>query len=222
MTSAFKYAEQKFSESLLMQGGVRIGTLHDFRKTEHKDGVCDALEGIKTIRHYVEKSTTRDVDSIHTRALTAFGAVNVGPNCEVITTDCHFVREINHPNMFVHCMSNVYSKKTADQFEGVDSCVEVTDLRAFYWNLTQALVAVAPVVRFLGVYKVKYMSRDQSWNGFDWDESVSPALIKEFEFSEQSELRACWLPSDGAVIEPVILKCKELTKYCVSRSMPVY
>ncbi len=221
MPSTFKYAESKFNHSLLTEGGIRVGTLYDFRNTEHKDGIADAFEGKKLITHYAESASSNDVDSIHTRALSAYGAVKYGPNVEIVMQGATFIREINHPDMYVYCVSSVYSKKTASQFPDADSCVEIHDQNCFYNHITEALNKITPV-DFLGFQRVRYMDRNQSWNGFDWDESINPALIKEFEFSDQFEVRACWLPKEQGSIKPEIFKCPEISKYCIPRLMPAF
>jgi hypothetical protein len=47
----YKYSEARFIDSLVGAGNVRIGTLFDYRKGEHKAGISDATEGTKLLTH---------------------------------------------------------------------------------------------------------------------------------------------------------------------------
>ncbi|WP_339476314.1 MULTISPECIES: hypothetical protein [Pseudomonas] len=217
MTSAFKYAEKKYSDSLLALGSVRIGTLHDFRNSEHKPGIIDANEGRKTITHHIAKASTTDGDTIHTRAMKAFKAIGYDSKSVVHMKDCHFTQEFDHPNMYIHCLSAEYSSKVMREFDGSDSCVEIVNLHGFYRRLTQTLKQFTPV-DFLGVSQVTYMDRDQPWNGSDWGEN--PALIKEHEFRNQVEIRAVWWSKTGKPIEPIILNDVGLIEFCARRQTP--
>lgn len=53
----YRYSLQKFNSSLLNMGEIRIGTLHDFRRTEHTQGIADPKEGKKKISHNIRVST---------------------------------------------------------------------------------------------------------------------------------------------------------------------
>ena len=44
-STLYKYGRQCHTELLLQMGVVRVGTLYDFRKEEHKRGISDPTEG---------------------------------------------------------------------------------------------------------------------------------------------------------------------------------
>jgi len=53
----YRYSNSKFSNILTVLGGIRVGTLHDFRNSEHKKGIADPLEGKKTVVHRIMNET---------------------------------------------------------------------------------------------------------------------------------------------------------------------
>lgn len=217
MPTAFRYSDKKYNDALMALGNIRIGTLHDFRKTEHKKGISDVNEGRKKVSHYIPHVTEKDVGSIHWEALSKFGAIQIegGENINII--DASLAQEFNHPDCFVHCTSADYSSQVLQQFEGADSCVEIIDLIGFYRRLTETLNSIMPV-RFLNICKVAYMQRHEKWNGKDW--GVHPALIKEPEFKRQVEIRAIWLPKFSGPLAPVVINDIGLMKYCRAKAIP--
>jgi len=97
------------------------------------------------------------------------------------------------------------------EFEGADSCYEISDPNKFYRVLTETLNSIVPVV-FRGFHEVIYQARKEQWNGRDWGHH--PALIKETKFSNQSEIRAIWQPRSGQPIQPIIIANYRLIEAC--------
>ena len=88
------------------------------------------------------------------------------------------------------------------EFEGSDSCADITDPLSFFRHVSASLNSLVGV-KFQGVHPVTYRAREQSWNGVDW--GTHPALIKEPAFRAQAELRAIWTPIRKQLLEPVVL-----------------
>lgn len=217
MPSVFRYSGQKYNESLLALGNIRVGTLHDFRRTEHKQGIVDVNEGKKRVSHHVPYLTEKDAESIHSKALSEFRAVDIQGATNVVIENLLMTQEFNHPDCFVHCTSFEYSSEVLKQFEGADSCVEISDVTGFYKRLTETLNAILPVHNFT-LSHVKYMSRNEDWNGKNW--GWHPALIKEPEFIKQVELRAIWYPKFTGNIAPMVINDTGLIKFCRKRDNP--
>lgn len=97
------------------------------------------------------------------------------------------------------------------EFDGADSCVEITNLQFFYEQLTLALNIHVPIV-FRGLFKVSYQLREEHWNGQNW--GAHPALIKEPVFRNQHEIRAVWTPRFKEHIEPLVVGNYRLTQAC--------
>lgn len=213
----FKYMKKEYADRLLVMGQLRIGTLHDYRSTEHKSGIADVDEGKKIVSHHikglnvVDSETPENAENIDFRALSEFNAVAMR-NCKnVVFQNVGLRRNIDSPNFFVFCTSTALSKTTMYEFEGADACLEIFDSANFYSLLTIALNRITPV-RFLGVQKVAYKNRTEDWNGVDW--GTHPALIKHPDYFSQSEIRAMWVPLHDRVIHPVITGHWRLGEFC--------
>lgn len=217
MSSAFRYSGQKYNDALLALGNVRVGTLHDFRRIEHKRGVSDPREGTKSVSHYISSVTDKDVGSTNLDALKKFEIFDVSDCKDWAINNIHISREFEYPDCFVHCVSVEYSMDVLGQFEGADSCVEITDLIGFYNRLTKTLNSHVPV-ELEAVSTVRYMLRKEEWNSRDWGEH--PALMKEPEFSGQVELRAIWRPKFSGEISPILLNDIGLIDFCKRRELP--
>lgn len=217
MYSAFRYSGQKYNDTLLALGNIRIGTLHDFRRIEHKSGISDPNEGTKSVSHYVLKATDKDADRVHFEALDFFKVVKFDNCYGAVAENIHMSQNFDQPDCFVHCVSAEYSKDVLEQFEGADSCIEITNLNGFYRRLTEALNSHIPV-QLETISTVSYMLREEKWNGRDW--GVHPALIKEPEFSKQVEIRAIWRPKFSGDISPIVLNDIGLIDFCKRRELP--
>jgi len=51
----FKYGKKQHLMGLLGMGGVRIGTLSDYRRVEHAKGISDPSEGTKKVIDRLDK-----------------------------------------------------------------------------------------------------------------------------------------------------------------------
>ena len=219
MRSMYRYSKRQFSKLLLEKGNIRIGTLHDFRRSEHKRGISDPQEGKKEVSHRVRdlhiddlgnvlSGTSKDAD-----ALKAFGLVRRGPGAgTTIVRGAIGIHTFDQADCFVLCTSKTLSREIMLEFEGADSCVRIVDIANFYNRLTVLLQRVVPVT-FRGIHEIRYQDRREAWNGRDW--GFHPALIKEVQFKKQSEIRAIWAPAGNRQIEPVIVEDPWLRTCCV-------
>lgn len=209
MKNMYRYSPKIFNDSLSVMGIIRIGTLHDFRKSEHKAGISDPKEGTKTVSHNIRnlhikdssdttKNNKKDIDS-----LSAFNAIRLGENSTNITiNNLSTSKNFNEANVFILCVSKYLSKKTMNQFEGADSCTTIINESLFFQTITETINSITPVI-FRGVYQVSYQDREEQWDGLTWGKH--PAIIKEKEFSSQGELRAIWEPRTNFEIQPLII-----------------
>lgn len=217
MASFYRYSGERYNDALLALGNIRIGTLHDFRREEHKKGIADPNEAKKTVSHVIKYANSDDGHSIHFDAIEKFGAIRGGKGASIILENVHLSRDFNYPDCFVHCSSFEYSKVAMSQFDGAESCVEIFDVNSFYYRLTETLSAVYPV-RLLALERVVYMERVEQWDGATW--GVHPALIKEPIFSPQVEVRAIWQPRLSGPIAPVVINDVGLIQFCRSVPLP--
>ncbi len=213
----YRYSTKKYTQSLLAMGIIRIGTLHDFRRTEHMKGIADPQEGRKQVFHPIEHLHVTDPNNPEVKAIEQFGVFNFGDKpTNVKIEGITIARSFDGPDCFILCTSKVFSKKTMLEFDGADSCYEITNPNYFFELLTDTLNSIVPV--FLGgVHEVIYQNRTEKWNGKDWGRH--PALIKETEFSNQAEIRAIWQPRYGQPIQPIVIGNYRLGEAC--RELPI-
>jgi hypothetical protein len=213
----FKYSESRYRDSLLALGNLRVGTLHDFRRQEHKNGIADVAEGTKSVFHQIFKVTERDIGSPDYEAMRIFDLFSLqGPDSTV--SGLTLEREFDFEDCFVHCTSSIYSNEVLSQFEGADACIEIHNLEGFYARLTETINRQFPV-QFVGCHKVSYSARREGWNGKDWGDH--PALMKAPNYSLQEEIRAVWLPRRLERIYPFNLNDVGLIKFCCFREAPI-
>ena len=211
MTSTYRYSEKRFNHLLLNMGIVRVGTLLDFRRAEHRKGIADPQEGQKKVNKDIDRLFVSGAEDPNARMLEAFRAIKLGPGSGVSLENVRLSKSFDHPDCFVFCSSAKRSRAVMEEFESADSCVEVFDAPLFYRELTRALKSHTPVV-FRGLFPVTYQPREEAWNGRDWGHH--PALIKEPIFSQQFEVRAVWTPRFGQAISPLVVGDYRLTAAC--------
>lgn len=203
----YRYSAKKYNDALLSMGSIRVGTLHDFRRIEHKRGIADPQEGKKEVCHHIDHAFLDGGDSIHERAAEEFRAIKGSVECRNVV----FSRSFDEPDCFVLCASETCSKQVMREFEGAETCVEIFNQQLFFNLLTQALNSIVPVI-YRGVHRVIYQDRREAWNGKDW--GYHPALIKETKFASQDEIRAIWQPKSSKPIEPINLCSYRLVAAC--------
>ncbi|HCE1608295.1 hypothetical protein L1D18_15015 [Vibrio parahaemolyticus] len=207
----YRYSNSEYSNLLTVFGGIRVGTLHDFRRSEHKRGIADPQEGKKSVEHHIISDTIQlgDKNNINARAVSAFNAI--GGSGQVTLKNVGFSRSFDSPDFFILCSAYEKSKTVMHQFDGADSCVQIYNPMKFYRELTYLLNSITPVY-FHGVHRVTYKGRKEKWDGHSW--GIDPALIKENEFDQQKEVRAIWVPKFGQEISPQILGSVKLASAC--------
>lgn len=217
MGRLYRYTEREYADRLLSVGSLRVGTLHDFRREEHKGGIADRNEGRKTIHHKIDKLAKVTGEDTHSpkskdeEALEAFSALDIPPGITLDIENVTLFEEFDKGDCFLLCMSHRLSRETMRQFEGADTCIEIHEPNPFFRELTKTLTARHPV-KFMGAIGVEYQERSREWSGKGW--GVDAALIKEPEFHLQYEVRAGWRPLSKGPIEPLIIENPELTKHC--------
>lgn len=208
----YRYSARKYTDALLSMGGIRVGTLHDFRKNEHKRGIFDPQEGKKEVFHAIDKLLVTDPKTPEVKAIEQFGILKFEDGVTNVQFEgITLLRPFDVLDCFILCTSKTFSRKTMREFEGADSCYQILNPNRFYGILTEVLNSFYPVI-FRGVHEVVYQDRKEKWNGKDCGHH--PALIKEKEFRRQSELRAIWQPRYRQPIQPIIFADYRLTEAC--------
>jgi hypothetical protein len=199
---------------LINEGSIRIGTLHDFRRTEHRQGIGDPDEGRKTLTGEIPPGKLiGDAGDPREELLETVGwkvrhgsAFVFGEGNRVITTF-----DVN--DCFILCFSTACRYRVMRSFHGADTCVRITRCERFLELVTSRLHAKCPV-KFRGVFDVEYKAvRDEVWNGRNLGRS--PGMMKTDNFAIQREVRAIWSPLDEAqTLTPLIVADRRLVEHC--------
>ena len=206
----YRYAAQRYTDSLMSMGNMRIGTLHDFRDLEHKKGVGDADEGKKSVTHKIYNLNERNIKEEHAPANDFFGMFKLGENTTLNVGEVTITKRYNHPDCFILCLSYERSRSVMSSLEGTDSCLELFGFNQFLNKVTEVLNELVPV-DFLGAYFVTYQPREEDWNGRNG--GIHPAFVKSVEYIDQAEARIVWTPKYGGPIKPIVINDIKLSKY---------
>lgn len=217
MQPLYRFASLEHNKTLASQGSIRIGTLKNFRSSEHQIGILDEQEGLKRLSHVIEDMHIHDMDSPEAKEntdLKALGFFNIfkfapgtkNARIQGITVS----REVESQNYYILCMSERSDKATMQRFGKYDSCISIPDPHSFIQAATELLNTVTPV-EYCGLHKVAYASKDEPWNGKD--SGMDPALFKAERFALDFEWRALWAPLDEKHISPKIFSHSDLNRY---------
>jgi hypothetical protein len=212
----YRYSAQRYTDSLLKSGEIRIGTLHDFRRSEHKRGVADPMEGRKIISHHID-SVTPGGNTIHDKALRFFGGIEVVNSTGCTVQNFTYQTSVETEDCFILCGSTEHSQTVANEFDEADSCVQIIDVRKFTRVLTSKLGSIFPIATG-NVCIVEYVDKAQNWNGKDL--GLNPAVLKEPEFSGQKEFRIIWPLREKIPISPVIVRDKRIRRLLRNVGIP--
>lgn len=211
-----RYGEKRHNDSLLAMGGIRIGTLHDFRNSEHKRGVADPTEGKKVVTHTVDYAVLGS-GSIHDRAVEAYNFIKGHGAGQVTLQNVVMGMNFDSPDCFVLCGSYEHSRNVAAEFDKADSCIEVIGFTGFVQCITDVLASMYALTS-VHAEQVVYSARGQQWNGIDWGNH--PSFIKEPEFINQKEVRIVWAVRPTVPIKPVVISDSRLIGFCRDVGIP--
>lgn len=117
----YRYSANGHTKTLLSMGCIRIGTLYDFRRIEHRRGIADPTEGTKLITHQVDffhnGHTLSGNPSEEALIRHYLAALEVDPgNCYV--TNSTLNTALNSTDLYILCFSRNLSQETMAQFDG--------------------------------------------------------------------------------------------------------
>jgi hypothetical protein len=211
----YKYFKKEYSELLLIYGYLRVGTLYDFRKIEHKKGIADPKEGKKTVVHHIKnlnvnsKNWKTKSNTLNYRSLKQFDMItDKGANLQFHNTT--IINHFNTPDRFIFCTSKKIIDDVGKELEEYNCCLEITDPFNFFKCISVELNKIKPI-RFNGWHEVTYKDRNEKWNGENF--GIAPELIKENFYKGQSEIRGIWEVPDGLEINPEFIISKDIRNY---------
>lgn len=203
----YKYCKTEHLEKLLSSGGLRLGTLFDWRKNEkHGELVYDECEGYIQLKGDIVFYDYRFIED--QRHIGTVNVQSVGEN-----QVRHFKNEVLHTcDMYSFSCSMNYSEmdhRRWYELEGYDACYVIHSPRLFFRAISKELMDAnfrlqAPVI---------YFDNSASKNVFEG--FFHPALLKNINFQDQNEFRGLWKPFDTeSDISPRIIERSDAHKYC--------
>ena len=111
----YKFIRSDYASLMRLYGYIRIGTLHDFRRTEHAQGISDPKEGKKSISHLIDKLTINQVNweaqqsNPHLLALHQLGNERIEKVGSFVMMGVTLERNIDSHDCFIYCLSHKYS-----------------------------------------------------------------------------------------------------------------
>jgi hypothetical protein len=200
----YKYLRAEHVEQT-MQGILRLGTLHDFRRQEsHGDEIGDVGEGTKQVTQVVDGFTSdilRRPNILRQFFEPPPGANNIqfrGLSLEV---------RHNNPDIFVFCAAARFDQAAMREFK-YDACLEIVRPREFFAALDATLRGQALVTQAL-VSRCHYGERRRD---VAMDGDIPAALVKPTRYAYQQEVRALWQPR-AASIEPIFVNSSAAAKH---------
>lgn len=210
VTKIFKYSNSYFGRGLAQLGLFRIGTLGDYRKSEHRSGVSDIEEGIKLVNVHIESEYFQSGSEVP-KTLAQLGLIHCDDTATNITLkDIHTSHRLVAPDAYIWCASTEKSAAVMSQFEGADTCVEIHNIPRFFAILNQMMSSMD--ADFIGIFEVQYRNRTESWQRDSL--GIHPSIIKSIDFKLQKEVRAIWVPRHSSPIEPTHGRCDALASCC--------
>ncbi len=203
----YKYLPKRFSNALLKRGSIRIGTLFDFRNSEHKKGISDATEGTKLINLDIGEIENYDYLTKTPDALK--GLIEISGECRNISLgNIHMTRKQSSQDLFILCLSSEASKLVMNSLGGTDECLELVYQEEFFQTLNRIISLNG--ASFEGLYECTYQDRTLNLTSGKASTGQHSSLIKETEFSEQKEVRAIWKPNSDREIHPLTINNSNL------------
>lgn len=213
-TRLYKYIKREHALSFFETGIIRIGTLYDYRNEElYSSEIGDNAEGTKSIisvdsaKSYSEIVSNPVLNSI----------IRAEPGAQINISNVQFKNEERSPNYYIFSMSESLDPKIAQGCD-YDACIVIKDPQLFLATLSERILLVSKIKKDFILDRCQYTSRTQLFSRQhmifpNMAYKSHPALIKDFRYSYQKEIRALWEPI-GIDIQPRILQCPQAIQYC--------
>jgi len=201
----YKFVNKEYLESLFTLGDIRLGTLHNFRRTEqHGLNRGDSVEGRNTVRLHVDHLEDPK-DGFAKRFL------GLGDGCTLSNVSLQETR--NWPDAYVFCASTAYSESAFRRWhaeEKTDACYEIFDPTSFARAISQAVQHRAYCSGFA---KIDYVDGDI--DGATKLHATPAPWIKQRKYDWQTEYRWVWTHKAPAVdVAPKNIVIPDLQRFC--------
>jgi len=206
----YKYLPTVFSQALLNRGSIRIGTLSDFRKSEHSPGISDPTEGTKIINLDIGEEEKYECLTEAPEGLKGF--IKITGECKNLTlNEIHTTTKYRSEDVYILCLSSEASVNVMNSLEGAEECLELLYQEEFFRDLN--IIMSMESAKFDGLSECIYQSRVVAITSGRESTGPHPSIIKEPEFKAQKEIRAIWIPTNNKIIHPTTINNSNLGEY---------
>ncbi|HBC3857032.1 TPA: hypothetical protein KD866_002409 [Vibrio parahaemolyticus] len=219
-----KYVKEIHFESLIESGSIKIGTLKDYKESEHGKMVTDPMEGITRFSGSYESISPNTI-----RSNSALSKVfSFGREDQVQTEEPTKAEELREritfnlkitdfdvvgPDYYIFSFSKTYNQddhQEWDRKQGYNAAYSIVCPNTFFRKITKQLNTIMPV-KFLGLFEVQYYDENKGMDFFDPRHRYPGFCLKGYDdFSSQKEIRAVWEPLKNVEISPLILEVVSL------------
>jgi hypothetical protein len=201
----FKYMKPKWADKLCATGLIRIGTLYDYRRTEHLAAVADAGEG--------QDPMVLSYTGVVPAAERQPGIIRqIFSNAEGLQLDrVAFEAPRNSDDCYVLSVGLEYSDRTLAEFGG--ACVRIRGFSKFAGLIHKAIWKHhrgGILEQAFGMCAYREKGREYSEHDFN----IHPAWIKNQDYAWQNEARVLWRMKDASALIPLNLTIPRLAKHC--------
>lgn len=204
-----KYVKNEHFEGLQDSGSIRIGTLKNFRSSEHGEMVSDSMEGSKRLTGSYQNVTAGTVHK--SKSLSSLIKMSNRSSIGTLEMSNYVIEE---PDFYIFSLAQGYSENDHSKWfekEQYDASYKILAPNTFFRRITRTLESHRSV-RFLGLFEVHYYNEDKGMDFFDSKESFPAFSMKNYDgFSDQKEIRAVWQPLSKKPIEPINLNVPGLS-----------
>jgi hypothetical protein len=196
----YKYMKNKYVDSMLDKGALRIGTLKYYKNVEtHGDAIGDGREGQVRTAQIFDDHTLKNGDKLASKW-------GFGGNGKLV--NCIGVNELVSDNCYIYSMSRKLSSFVAQSFE-CEASIEIFDVIKFADNVTEALVKLGLIENSYIVSPIFYSHRP----GADGLTDEIPSLIKRNKYEYQDEVRIVWPLSKPIKVDHVDIEIGSIRSY---------
>jgi hypothetical protein len=201
----YKFVKDEHMEQLFETGVIRLGTLHQFRKTEELgENQGDAAEGINAVVQKTGRLSSVEPGSFASKFLSLSGGT---------VDDCMLIEQRHSENGYIFCGSHTFTEHSLHEWaekEGLTSCYEIFDPLGFQQAISRAIFDKGVFVKDA---KIIYVDGD-----IDSESAlrhVAPTFIKQRRYEWQTEYRWAWeLRKGNTDPTPEFISIPNAHRYC--------
>ncbi|EOX3942302.1 hypothetical protein ACPHXT_000724 [Vibrio alginolyticus] len=219
-----KYVKEIHFDSLIENGSIKIGTLNDYKESEHGQMVTDQMEGVTRFSGLYENITPNTIksNSVLSRLIGLDREEQVKTEDPAKAEKLPGVPRLNlkvtnynviSPNYYIFSFSKIYSQEDHQEWDdkqGYNAAYSIVCPNTFFRKITKQLNSITPV-KFLGLFEVHYYDENRGMDFFDPLHHQPGFCLKGYDdFSSQKEVRAVWEPLKNIEISPLVLEVVNL------------